>query len=199
MISFFTMTQNNPNHKGFTLIELLVVIAILAILSVVVILTLNPSQLLKQSRDSQRVYDMSTFRKAITLYITDVGSPSIGSVNTCYGSSIATPGASGCGGRMTANTVVTTTAALAASTTGAGWIPINFASLSIGAPIGSLPLDPTNNATYFYSYATNASIQFEINANMESTRYSASGTNDMESNDGGNNATVYELGTNLTL
>ncbi len=193
------MTKNNQNHKGFTLIELLVVIAVLAILSIVVILTINPSQLLKQARDSQRVYDMSTFRKAIALYIVDVSPPNIGSANICYGSSPATPGASGCGGRMTASTVVTTTAALVASTTGAGWIPINFALLSFGSPLGAEPVDQINNATYFYSYAANAAVQFEINANMESTRYSSSGTNDMESTDGGNNGTIYELGTNLTL
>lgn len=100
---------------------------------------------------------------------------------------------------MTSSAVSTTTAVLAASTTGAGWIPINFASLSIGTPLGVEPVDPVNNATYFYSYATNASNQFELNANMESIRYASSGTNDVESTDGGINPTIYEVGTNLAL
>ncbi|MBI5221157.1 MAG: prepilin-type N-terminal cleavage/methylation domain-containing protein, partial [Candidatus Liptonbacteria bacterium] len=43
--------MTSANTKGFTLIELLVVIAIIAILAAVVILTLNPGQLLKQARD----------------------------------------------------------------------------------------------------------------------------------------------------
>ncbi|TSC59586.1 MAG: hypothetical protein LiPW15_606, partial [Parcubacteria group bacterium LiPW_15] len=38
------------NRGSFTLIELLVTLAIVAILSVVVIMTLNPSELLKQAR-----------------------------------------------------------------------------------------------------------------------------------------------------
>ncbi|KKW47096.1 MAG: hypothetical protein UY99_C0042G0007, partial [Parcubacteria group bacterium GW2011_GWA1_59_11] len=42
-------------RSSFTLIELLVVIAIVAILSAVVIITLNPAELLKQSRDSNRL------------------------------------------------------------------------------------------------------------------------------------------------
>ena len=189
-------------QKGFTLIELLVVVSIIAILAVFVILTLNPAQMLKQARDSQRLSDMSTLKSAISLYLQDVSSSSIGIANYCYGSSPNTSTTVGCG-RMAAGdvTISTTTAAAAASTTGGGWIPINFAAISAGSPIGSEPVDPINNATYFYSYATNASplFQFEIDAKMESTKYSASGTSDMESTDGGSNALMYEVGTNLNL
>ena len=102
---------------------------------------------------------------------------------------------------MTAATVTTTTAANAASTTGNGWIPVNFAAISAGSPLGSEPIDPVNNATYFYSYATNGtpSFQFEIDAHMESTKYAQGGTSDVESTDGGSSSTVYEVGTNLGL
>ena len=193
--------------KGFTLIELLVVIAILAILSVVVILTINPAQMLKQARDSQRVSDMATMKSAISLYLADVSNlavTALGSSSTCYMSSAtAATTTAGCGGRMATSdtTNVTTTAANAASTTGGGWIKIDFSGISSGAPIGSLPIDPVNNAVYFYSYATNASpnYQFEINSDMESTRYAASGTSDVESTDGGTNTAVYEVGTSLSL
>ena len=41
--------KNRKNRKAFTLIELLVVIAIIAVLSVVVILSLNPAELLRQA------------------------------------------------------------------------------------------------------------------------------------------------------
>ncbi|MEK7547144.1 MAG: type II secretion system protein [Patescibacteria group bacterium] len=190
-------------EKGFTLIELLVVIAILTVLSVAVILTLNPAQMIKQARDSQRASDMSTLRSAIALYLQDVASPSIGAANTCYGSAPATPNSAGCGGRMSASdsTVSTTTAASSSNTTGVGWIPINFAAISSGSPLGSEPVDPINNATYFYSYATNASssFEFEIDAHMESTKYAASGTADIESTDGGTNPAAYEVGTKLSL
>ncbi len=191
------MTQQK--QKGFTLIELLVVVSIIAILSVFVILTLNPAQMLKQARDSQRISDMTTLKSAMALYLADVASPSIGTANLCYASAALTPSTSGCGGRMAAATVTTSTNA--ASTTGGGWIPVNFASISAGSPLGSEPLDPVNNATYFYSYATNASpsFQFEIDAHMESTKYAQGGTSDVESTDGGSSSTVYEVGTNLGL
>ncbi len=188
-------------QKGFTLIELLVVVSIIAILSVFVILTLNPAQMLKQARDSQRISDMTTIKSAMALYLADVASPAIGTANLCYASALLTPNTSGCGGRMVAATVTTTTAANAASTTGNGWIPVNFATISAGSPLGSEPLDPVNNATYFYSYATNGSpsFQFEIDAHMESTKYAQGGTSDVESTDGGSSSTVYEVGTNLGL
>ena len=78
--------MNTNSKKGFTLIELLVVIAIVAVLSVVVVLTLNPAELLKQARDSTRIADMSTYKSAISLYLTDVTSPSLGSstIPRCY-------------------------------------------------------------------------------------------------------------------
>jgi type II secretory pathway pseudopilin PulG len=52
-------------RSAFTLIELLVVIAITEILSVVVMLTLNPAELLRQSRDSTRIADMGTLNTAV--------------------------------------------------------------------------------------------------------------------------------------
>ncbi len=195
------MTQQKSLQKGFTLIELLIVIAILSILAVAVILTLNPAQMLKQARDSQRISDLATLKSAIALYLVDVVSPSIGSTGTCYDSAATAAVAAGCLGRMTASTVVTSTAVNAGSSTGGGWIPINFAAITYGSPLGTEPIDPVNNATYFYSYATNGStaFQFEIDADMESTRYAASGTTDVESTDGGSSSTLYEVGTSLGL
>ena len=64
--------------KGFTLIELLVVIAIIAILSVVVVLTLNPAEMLRRSRDSNRASDLSIIKTAIGLYLADVSSTNMG-------------------------------------------------------------------------------------------------------------------------
>lgn len=188
-------------QKGFTLIELLVVIAIIAILAVTVILTLNPAQLLAQARDSQRISDMATLKSAVSLYLADVSSPSIGSSATCYGSAALTPGTAGCGGRMASTDTAVTTSTSNTSTTGGGWIPVNFSSISSGAPLGVEPIDPVNSATYFYSYATNASpsFQFEIDAHMESTKYKNTGGSDIESTDGGTNSNVYEVGTSLSL
>ena len=43
--------------KGFTLVELLIVIGIVAILATIVVLVINPVELLKESRDSRRLSD----------------------------------------------------------------------------------------------------------------------------------------------
>src|SRR5680860_471628 len=70
--------------KGFTLLELLIVIGILAILSTTVILVINPAELLKKARDSQRISDLSTVKTAIAYYITEAADPSIGSAAYSY-------------------------------------------------------------------------------------------------------------------
>lgn len=58
-------------RQGFTLIELLVVVAIIAILALVVLLALNPVEMARRSRDSRRLSDMTTIRKAIDLSLAD--------------------------------------------------------------------------------------------------------------------------------
>ena len=77
-------TSKKRTRKGFTLIELLIVIAIITILAVVVVLTLNPVELLRKSRDSNRISDLSIAVAAINLYLTDVSSTYIGSSTVCY-------------------------------------------------------------------------------------------------------------------
>jgi prepilin-type N-terminal cleavage/methylation domain-containing protein len=82
-------TGHKGTKKGFTLIELLVVIAIIAILSVVVVLTLNPAEMLRRSRDSNRISDLATIKSAISLYLEDLSissstSISMGTAGTCY-------------------------------------------------------------------------------------------------------------------
>ncbi len=188
---------NSAQEKGFTLIELLIVIAIVAILAVVLILTLNPAQILAQARDTTRISDLNTVKTALSLYLADIASPSIGTNGTCYvhaSSSIVAANTSCSGRYITMNAVSTTTARTVA---GSGWIPVNLTAISSGAPLSIWPIDPINNATYFYSYAATSTTQtFELDAKMESTRYSnGGGANDVESQDGGSSSTLYEVGT----
>jgi hypothetical protein len=94
----------------------------------------------------------------------------------------------------------TNTSTASVAVDGTGWLPVNFTQISSGAPIGNLPEDPTDDVNYYYGYAaTGTSNVFEINARMESDRYSASGTKDVVSTDGGNNNTLYEVGTDPGL
>lgn len=176
--------------KGFTLIELLVVIAIVSVLSVVVILTLNPAELLKQARDSNRLSDAATIKSAIALYLSDAASPSIGDTGKCYVSNVSVASAN-CG--VFSGGTLTTSASRAVD--GTGWIPVNFNSISSGAPLGQLPVDPINDATYYYAYRSSSTL-YEFNiVGMESAKFKNGGSADVVSTDGGNKANSYEVGT----
>jgi prepilin-type N-terminal cleavage/methylation domain-containing protein len=231
--------KKKGTKKGFTLIELLVVIAIIAILSVVVVLTLNPAEMLRRSRDSNRVSDLSIIKTAIGLYLADVSSTSMGTATTCYiqpnvgaasavyevattslneASTTATSTSVGC--TYWFNTAATSSwsvgggRAVNSTATSTSWIPIPLNLVSSGAPIGQWPVDPAVsngasgagtspgnvNAAHFYSYIPGPSNnQYKLAAKLESALYSASGTSDLESTDGGVDNYMYEQGTNLAL
>src|SRR3989344_4288742 len=189
--------------KGFTLIELLIVIGLLAILSTVAVLVINPAELLMQARDSQRVSDLGTVHSALGLYLATVSSPDFQNglatttcvvggdqaVVTCSGSTRYSAG-------ITAT--ATTTVAIARATDATGWVRVNFGSIPGGSPLVGLPLDPVNDATYFYAYGHDT-LKYELTANLERERYASSGTDDREGTDGGDSTTIYEVGNKLTI
>lgn len=168
--------------KGFTLIELLIVIGILAILATVVVLVLNPAQLLAQARDSQRISDLSSVKSAIALYLSTATSAAVAATARSSNSAIVV---ATCG----------TTGAASSSVDGTGWVAINLTQTSGGSALSALPNDPTNSATYQYIYMGNVTAYtFELDGNLESTKYAG-----LEGTDGGDTALAYEVGTSLTL
>jgi prepilin-type N-terminal cleavage/methylation domain-containing protein len=196
----------NSPRAGFTLIELLVVIAVIAILSVVVVLSLNPAELLRQSRDSTRLSDMDSLNHALGIYTADQSGNtnfSLGSSNVVY---VSLPDSSSTCGNLglpvlpTGYTYNCVTTSASKNVNGLGWIPVPLSNTSGGSPIGSLPLDPTNQSSsrLYYTYTTNGS-QYEITAVMESAKYKLGGTSDAIGPDGGTLATVYEKGSKLGL
>ncbi len=166
-------------RRAFTLIELLVVIAILAVLAVVVVLTLNPAGLLQESRDATRISDMATLNSAIGYAVADNSSASLGSASTTYISAWDASATSTAGDQCQGSGLPSSSATwqCAASSSyrqagGLGWIPVNFASSTFGAPIPQLPVDPINatSSGRFYTYQTNGT-QFEVTALLESQKY----------------------------
>jgi prepilin-type N-terminal cleavage/methylation domain-containing protein len=187
--------------KGFTLIELLIVVGILAILATLTVLILNPAQLFAQARDTQRISDLGALKSAIALYLATVADPPMSpqtSGNTCGTNYWGT--VSGATEYFTGSPIQSTQVGRAVD--GTGWIPINFNNIPDGSPLSVLPIDPVrpNTAARSYTYqCDNTAKRFEINANMESVRYSNGGANDVESTDGGDNTDVYEVGNDPGL
>jgi prepilin-type N-terminal cleavage/methylation domain-containing protein len=189
-------------QRGFTLIELLIVIAILAVLAVAVVLVLNPAELLRQGRDSRRLSDLAAINKAIAIYLADVTGSSFSwsATTTCTFGTLAPQGAA------TTTCVTNNSNAL----TGTGWVNLNFTTISTGSPLPKLPIDPVNSTTTgvctgtpsgcFYVYKSTSTIgRYKLYANMESAKFAASGTSDVESTDGGNSPSWYEIGSDMTL
>src|SRR3990167_7301126 len=188
------MIYTNNSAKGFTLIELLIVIGILGVLAAAVVVVLNPAELLAQSRDAQRLSDLGNINSALAFYASNASTVTIG---TTLATSRPTTATSTCQS-------TTGVAGLASSTNrdvdGTGWVGVDFTELSGvgGSPLSVLPVDPTNNATYYYCYdGDNSAKTWELSATLESTKYAT--TQDLDATDGGNHATSYELGTDPAL
>jgi prepilin-type N-terminal cleavage/methylation domain-containing protein len=195
--------------KGFTLIELLVVVGIIAILAIVVLLVVNPAELLKQGRDATRVSDMGTLNKAISLYYQDGrDNPNMlfmGTSSVIY-VSIPDPAATSTAGDQCQGlglpTAPSGTVYQCAATSnymkvdGTGWIPINFNSYSAGSVISQLPDDPTNTTStgLYYTYATDGNAGFKVTAFLESQK-----DGPQMAKDSGTDSLLYEKGSNLAL
>lgn len=163
--------------KGFTLIELLIVIAIIAILAVIIVVAINPTKILEKSRDSQRFSDVTSLATAVNLYLADAKD---------FDAMAAGPWASNDAGTDNARKL----------NDGTGWISLlDFTTVSTGAPIAALPLDPVNDVTNHYTFGIDALAKtYEINCVFES-----SDNTPKHSADGGSDANSYEVGTDLTI
>lgn len=174
--------------KGFTLLELLIVIGILAILSTTMVLVINPAEMLRRARDSQRLSDLGSINTALSFYLTESASPSLGTSTNWY---VYTHPVTIPETQCMARTKV---ASSSQAITGGGWIPVALSGLTGGSPIPSFPIDPNPaSGTRYYIYLPDqANLAFELLANMESTTYSTN-----EAKDGGNLNDIYEIGTKM--
>lgn len=185
------------HRKGFTLLELLIVIGILAILATVAVLVINPAEYIKQSRDTKRIGDMDTVNKALSLY--DFNNPGVISAQSPTVVHLSLPDTSATCGSYTlpdlpsGYTYACVIQANLVKNDGTGWIPVQLSTLPGGAPFATLPLDPTNDATHFYSYISGGS--WALSASIESEKY----LKQSALNDGGPDPAKYEVGSDLKL
>lgn len=181
---------------GFTLIELMISIGVIAIISTALILTLNPTEIFRQTRDANRLIALTTMSRAVTLFRTsDVSQQGLGTPNIVYISMpdpLVTNGTSTCQGLMPPNVSSPGLPQLPSGWSyqcagkanyllpdGNGWLPINFSSVK-GVALSSLPQDPLNSfdsqnpaRNYFYTYATDGQGRYEFDAKTESIKYGA--------------------------
>ena len=209
--------------SGFTLVELLIVIGILAILSIAVLLVLNPAEILRKGRDSQRISDLAAIKSAIALYTATASSVSLDGTITTGCINDDDPDEIYISLAQEASAMVVPTgyrfmsvpAISTGKVNGQGWITTDITGTTGGAAISTWPIDPTNtgNSAYaaapngntspdlyyqWYCHQTNAT--FAVVANMESNYFGATTpTEAIEEKDGGRCAELYEVGTDLTL
>jgi prepilin-type N-terminal cleavage/methylation domain-containing protein len=197
--------MNDPSRQGFTLAELLITISIIAILVAVTIITINPAQLLAQSRDAKRISDLASLNAAISYYQSDQqANPtfSLGSTTVAY-LSVPDPNTTSTTGNACTNLNLPSSAGYAyhcaASTTylnasSTGWVPVNFQNITAGSPIATVPVDPKNQTStnLYYTYETNG-YQWALSAFFESQKYAKT----MQST-GGIDPALYEVGTGIT-
>lgn len=164
--------QKSHEQSGFTLIELLVVIVIIGFLTGVVLMSTDPQEYIRQSRDARRVREVQLLVSAINSAVAD-GDITLTDTSTCG----------------TCNS-----ASLNVAVDGTGWVKFtNVSGTGIGDYITVLPLDPVNSGNNVMSYMSDG-FDFEVNVVLESTKYTPNMIND-----GGNDLSAYEKGTNLGI
>jgi len=127
--------RKKTNKQGFTPIELLVVIAVIGLLISMVLVALGSSR--KKARDAVRRTDIIQIERALLLYWEKFGEfPNEYCIDTSIGSDVN--GCTGCAWPCTANDWDHN------SPVWKGLVDNDF--------MNTLPKDPINNATYYYSY-----------------------------------------------
>ncbi len=141
-------------NKGFTLIEVLLVVAIIAILAGIVIIAVNPSKQLGDSRNAQRRADVSTILNAVYQYSIDNN-----------------------GSLPTTTPVISTTATIACSTTGATCTTSSYVDLgqltTNGKYLVSIPKDPSNPTAPSSGYNISKDANGRITVSAPSAENSA--------------------------
>jgi type IV pilus assembly protein PilA len=136
------ISKKFKSNKGFTLLEILLVVAAIAILAGIVIIAINPSKQLGDTRNAQRRSDVNTIINAVYQYSIDNNGVMPGNIDAVIDSSqvLGTSG-SGCDSTCSA---VTTVAAC-----------VDLSGDLIPTYIVGIPIDPSTGATTNTEYYIN--------------------------------------------
>lgn len=185
------------SRTAFTLIELLITVAIVAILATITILALNPAELLRRARDSNRISDLSTLNTALGLFELNAAGGFMGTSTFVYVSIPDTSAACanlGLPSLPTGYTYACATEQNYRKIDGTGWIPVNFTAVAYGSPLSALPVDPINTAASWDYYTYTAGGFWKLTSRLESSRQITKA-----GQDGGSDPALLEAGSDLTL
>lgn len=162
---------------GQVLISIFFISLTLFILAPAVFASTDSYEQTLEKRDEKRLADLYRVNKGIKVIVKGAFDPKIlcnYSPLPCYG-----------------NSVVDSNAA-----DGTGWVKVNLTQFT-----NTLPVDPVNSPGgngFHYSYCGDIPAGslpgFELNTKLESLKYSP-----LMTTDGGDDSTLYEVGSNLTL
>ncbi|KKQ14179.1 MAG: hypothetical protein US30_C0003G0005 [Candidatus Moranbacteria bacterium GW2011_GWF2_36_839] len=135
-----------PNgRQGFTLLEILLVVAAIAILAGIVIVAINPSKQLGETRNAQRRTDVNTILNAVYQYVVDNNGTVPAGIPTATCALVATNEAC----KLTATGTCSTGVNLSVLTTSEKYIT-------------AMPIDPTVSSTngtgYYITKSANGRI-----------------------------------------
>jgi len=197
--------QNKNNIKGFTLVELLIVLTVVGTLAAAAVFIINPEELLKQTRDATRVNDLGNINRAISIFLSQSISGDLnGTANDgdCINRHYTNIQPAGYVNSFSAGRALPQIDS-DRKPDGTGWIPIDFTQTLVGvSPLSVLPIDSENTGELVYRYAcnmTNGVREYELNAKLESIKYTSDTQFDRDGKDGGDKADFYEIGSALNL
>ena len=170
----FKKREKKWSKAGFILI---LVLTIVYVAVTALRLIINPDELLKQSRYTQRINDAQFMESAINVFLANGGKlqPTSTPIATVGGLDV----------------IPAATINASRATDGTGWVNgINFNPLNM---FSTLPIYPTNSGKYGYIYYSDGK-DYEIDVTVESKYYKQTAIND-----NGNNANRYEIGSKLDL